>query len=170
MRVYLMSVNTVPVTSAAILYWPWRRCCRFLQLSKYWLIINTASASMAEFKHESMQITALQIVRVIAHYADEHGIKINKRKTSMEFALVLPFECQHQGGGSKRQRRWRSRRQFHQHLFAKNKKINTLAFHDLSNNHIKIQVSDKNNLYEDNYGRICSCHFSLTGVKNAAFV
>lgn len=100
-----MSVNTVPVTSAAILYWPWRRCCRFLQLSKYWLIINTASASVAEFKHESMQITALQIVHVIAHYADERGIKINKRKTSMEFALVLPFECQHQGGGSKRQRR-----------------------------------------------------------------
>lgn len=56
---------------------------------------------MVEFKHESMQITALQIARVIEHYADDRGIKINKRKTSMEFALVLPLECQHQGGGSK---------------------------------------------------------------------
>lgn len=56
--------------------------------------------SVAEFKHESMQITTLLIASVIAHYADERGIKTNKRKTSMEFALVLPPEFQDRGGCS----------------------------------------------------------------------
>lgn len=56
--------------------------------------------SVAEFKHQSMQITALLIVSVMAHYADECGIKINKGKTSTEFALGLPLECQDLGGCS----------------------------------------------------------------------
>lgn len=54
--------------------------------------------SVAKFKHESMQITALLIASVMAHYVDECGNKINKRNT--EFALVWPFECQDLGGCS----------------------------------------------------------------------
>lgn len=123
MRVYLTSVNTAPVTSAAVLYWPWRRRRHFLRLSKYRLIINTASASMAEFKHESMQITALQIVSVIAHYADERGIQIKKREKQawnlLSFCLLSASVTEEVATGKGG---WKSRRQFHQHLFSKNKK------------------------------------------------